>query len=199
MADLEKIVLTWPNLPGGTGNSTLFWRSGNAGVVRPAILTFIQNLAFCLPPSVSVTVPNNGEVIDEATGKMNNTWTNGTTTTTAGTATATAYTPNSGFLVQWRTAGFANGRAIRGRFFVVPASAGQYTSSGILLAASCSAIQTAAQSLVNNAASAFVIWHRPIYDHSVKPPVLTRPGASFPVTSANCPTKVATLKGRRDT
>lgn len=198
MANVEKIVCTWNGLPGGVGNTVLYWQAGAYPGAQPAVKTFFQGMAPFMPPSVSVTVPTTGEVLDETTGKMNNVWSTGSVLTIAGTATATAYTPQAGALVQWNTAGFTNGRHVRGRTFIVPLSAGVYTSSGLLTASNATTMTGVATSFIANTGNSLVVWHRPVYS---KPPnsTLTRPGAMFVVTTGLVPTKTATLKGRRDT
>lgn len=194
MANIEKIVCTWTGFIGAPGYTVFYAKPG--GGMQPFVKSFWTALSTYIPANTTVSTPNNGEVLDEATGKMNGVWSYGTSGTQVMTGTG-AYAPQAGALIRWLTGGFDNGRAIRGRTFIVPLTSGQYTTSGVLLTTAQNAIAAAANTLWSSGGGAMVVWHRPVYNNA-SPPVLTRPGFSFPITSSNCSSTIATLTSRRN-
>ena len=76
-----------------------------------------------------------------------------------------------------------------------------YSTGGIVSSTVANAVQAAGATLISGFAGSMVVWSRPVYrPDSVpgNPPVLVRQGAISPIVSATCPTKSATLTGRRD-
>jgi len=195
---ISKHLVTWTGLPGGTGYS-LFYQNNAQG--NPAPLgTFFGALATYFPPALTITVPNAGEVIDEVTGKMTGVWSAGTQVATVGTGTS-PFAPSQGALLKWGTNNFRNGRRVWGKTFLVPLTATQYVTGGVITAAACNAIAAAGTTLITSFAGSMVVWSRPVYKPGAAPgdpPVLVRPGAINPVVSATCPIKPCSLTGRRD-
>lgn len=196
---IAKLVCPWTNLPGGTGYSIFYL---NNPLPSPApFVTFFTAVAPYLPVGVRVDVPNSGEILDETTGKMVNTWSQGTAGSATGTGSTTFF-PASGGQVKWITGSFANGRAVRGRTFLVPLGTSALAAGGGLATSAANTINAAATTLIQQNTGAQVIWHRPVYkkaDTPGDPPILVRQGAIFSVLSSVCPLKTAVLTGRRDT
>ena len=197
MAQLERGIFQWNGLPGGPGYSIFHWRAGNSGSLMASLKTYFQNLAFSWPTSISVVCPTTGAVFNDTDGKQTSVWSGVTALTITGTSASAGYTPQSGVLVQWRTTDYVNGRLVRGRFFNVPVAVSNFSTGGIVIPATVSAVKTAADSLITQSAGNLVIWSRPFNPPagSTKPP---RDGSNHVVISSNVPVKVATLKGRRD-
>lgn len=198
MSTLAKIVLQWNGLPGGAGYS-IFWSTQTVPNLTP-FNSFLVAIQALYPQSVTIVSSNTGELIESTTGKMTGTYTTTGATSTIGTG-ATSYTPQSGALVKWNTGFFANGRAVRGRTYIVPLTIGQFGAGGVLQAAAVTTLQTAATNLVAQSQPNLVVYSRPRYkkaDTPGDPPVLVRQGAFNQVVSASVTNKVCTLNGRRD-
>lgn len=194
---LNKLVVTWSSFVGAPGYS-VFYMLPSAS--QAPFGTFFGALAPYLPLNLVTTVPNNGEVIDETTGKMTNVWSNGTQVATTGTG-GSAYAPSNGALVRWGTGTFRNGRRVLGHTFLVPLSTSAYAAGGILASSTANAIQAAADTLRSSLGVSLVVYNRPVYKKAPvegDPPTLVRQGAYAPVTFTAVPTKAATLTPRRD-
>lgn len=202
---VHKLAVQWANNGAGGGA----WSGGpgfsifyaTPAQMNPAPFgTFFAALAPFIPLTITITVPNSGQVLDEVTGKVTGVWSTGTQVATPGTGTNT-FAPQSGAQVKWYTNSWANGRRVVGRTFFVPLSTGNYAGSGLLSATTCNAIQAAADTLRSQLGNGLQVWHRPIYKKAPvegDPPTLVRSGAIYPVSSSACPTKPATLNKRRD-
>lgn len=91
-------------------------------------------------------------------------------------------------LVAWTTSNFINGRRVRGRTFI-PAIPEVNAVGGLLATTARNAIQTAADALISDINTQFVIWHRP---------VLGAGGDSPTVQTASVRSQFAVLRSRRD-
>lgn len=137
---------------------------------------------------VTVTIPNNGEAFDEATGALTGTWTDGTAGTVTGGGSG-AYAGGVGACCAWTTSGIHNARKVRGRTFIVPLAANTYDSDGSLAAGTISTLETAANTFLSAAASKALIWARPSTDVPV--------GDAYPIVAANVADHVSWLRSRR--
>lgn len=192
---IQKLVCTWTYGAGSPGYS-VFYATGQAGA-QMLFSPFWQAVAPYLPPSVSINTPNTGDVIDETTGKKTGTWGTGVVTNTVGTAVA-AYAAPCGGRINWSTNAFVNGHKVAGKTYLVPLGSANYSTTGTISSACSNSINAAAVSLYQNSGGALVIWHRPVYDLSTKPPTLKTPGSVHPIVGAATPTKVSVLTSRRD-
>lgn len=200
MATLAKVKVRWQGFSGGPGWSNFFFRAdaadgswdGGAFLAAGRINAFVQNIAPVLPPSVTVQVQNDVEALDEATGQMQHVWTTEPFATHPGTHANTTYSGPSGMVITWRTGGVRNGRRVRGRTFIVPASAGIYESNGTIGATYLTTVQNAANSLLTEPASPDLgVYARPSGAGATD-------GAWFDITAATVPDMGAILRSRRD-
>ena len=194
---IAKIHANWSTFTGQPGYTNIFVRS-TAASPNP-LQAFFQAITSYLPTGLVVTIPNSGEFIDEANGKMTGVWGTGTTTSSTGTGGAN-YAPQSGAQVKFDTGGFVNGRHVRGRMFLVPLATSVYAGA-VLNSTVANAIQAAADTMRTSFTGNLVVWSRPVFelDSNGNPTeVLKRPGQVFTVTTCTCPTKPATLRSRRD-
>lgn len=196
MPNLDQIVCTWDGVKGPPGYSTFYVSPAQGPSFQPRLVTFWAAIAPYLHTSIKITVPNSGRTIDDATGDLVNAWTGGTVTTTAGTNTG-GWGSVSGPMIRWETGRIADSHRVRGRTFIVPITVNSYSTTGEVAATTITAIKAAADALLPPG-GVLVVWHRPKYDHSTKPPTLVRPGTNFPVVSTTVPTKVVYLSRRRD-
>jgi len=196
---IAKLVCPWTNIPGGTGYS-VFYLNNQSPSPAPFI-TFFTAVGPFLPVGVRIDIPNNGQLLDEATGKMVNVWTQGTAGSVTGTGSTTFF-PASGGQVKWGTGTYANGRHVMGRTFLVPLGVSSLAAGGGLATSTANTINSAATTLIQQTSSSLVTWHRPKYkkaDTPGDPPVLVAQGSIATVVNSTVPLKTAVLTGRRDT
>lgn len=145
------------------------------GVVGPSINTFYladvspdvgplkafyEAIKAYFPSTLQITVPQQGDTLDVASGRIVDAWggSNGGVVTGTGTA---AYARGSGARVVWQTSGIRNGRRVRGSTFLVPLVSTVYATDGQVNVAPQTAITTAASNLITAYGSSLVIWSRP--------------------------------------
>jgi hypothetical protein len=193
---MQKIVVTWTGFSGAPGYSTLFLNG--ASIISAATIGALWTAAAPFTPTGTIiTVPSSGELVDPETGKVTGTWASGVGPVGNGAGTS-SYAPQSGMQVKWQSTAFVNGRRAVGRTFFVPLNLNQYTTGGVILPATVTTMQTAANNMLGSTGNAVVVWHRPVYDHSTNPPTLVKPGATSPVSLAVVPNKVVTLRSRQN-
>lgn len=185
MANIYTLVARLDGWPGAPGYMT--FRSSTAGTFRASVIAFIDRYAAMVPNTVQLTVPNQGDIIDDATGELIDSWTEGVEYNTGGPGSSTMAAP-SGACINWLTTEVVNGRRLRGRTFLVPLGVGSYQNDGTLLPAALADIQDAAVDLFT--ACDLVVWHRP-----------TTPGGSdglsAEVVGVRVSDRAAVLRSRR--
>lgn len=188
MANLGRLRCTWlGNGVVGPGLSTFYFDAANTGAAT-AVLNFFTALNPVLMPSgLQITVPNNGDIIDSATGALIGAWTDpGTGGTFSATGTG-AFAMGVGFRVAWTTNGIHLGRRVRGSTFICPIMGAIYDSAGTIANATVMSASAAAQTLATSA-PAFKVWSRPRG---------TTPGVSSAMTGGSVPDKISWLRSRR--
>jgi hypothetical protein len=141
-----------------------------------------------IPPGVTLTIQNQGDSIDDATGTLVGSWSTTAVAAIVGTGTG-AFAGPAGGCVNWQTAGIHNGRRLRGRTFFVPFVATSYSTTGQLIAGAVTGLQGVIAGIMTATANPFVIWGRP---------KLGLGGTSSPITGGTVPAKVVVLTSRRD-
>lgn len=197
MAELDQVKVVWRGLPGGDGLSVFYFTAGQAANALANLRSFFGNFTSLLPTALTLEFPGGGDVIDDGTGEAQRAWSAASPANLVGGSSA-AWSAVSGAHVRWETGRFERGHRVRGRTFIVPLILAAY-GNGTLASTTITTLKTAADSLVTISNQTFMVWHRPLKDYSVKPPILKEPGASFPITSTVVPTKVVYMRRRRDT
>lgn len=183
---IERLTCRWAGFQGAPGYSVFYARPG--GGVRDRIATFMDGFKNALPSGVTITIPTEGDVVNEVNGQITGTWTNGTPKTVLGTNSAN-YSAVSGVAINWQTADVVNGRRVRGRTFMVPLSQAAYGPDGQVLSTYRTEVQNLADLLISSSTGFFGIWHRPV----------NGAGGSFhDITAARVKTGPAVLRSRRD-
>ncbi len=157
MADIERIVISWNGVSGLPGVSVMYGSLG--GSANATLKTFFTALQSFFPAPLVWTIPGNGDLIDEATGTLSGTWVNAGGGGSVSASGAAQYAAGCGAYVNWRTGAVIGGRRLMGRTFLAPLMNGIYDSSGNIVNASLSTMQTAANAVVT--AGNLRIWHRP--------------------------------------
>lgn len=196
---IYRLKTSWigpfPGLPGYT-----FVYTSGPNLQPSQLAIFWDAIKQFFPLQLKWHVDPNITTIDEVTGKMTASTPGDAPVDVAATGSAN-FVPQAGAQLKLYTQGFANGRHVVGRWFLVPMITSSWTTNGLLLAATCNSINAAADVLRSSSGQTLCVWHRPVYKKAPvegDPPVLVRPGAAYGVTSTAVPTKSVTLNSRRD-
>lgn len=181
--DRLQVSLSGPAM--GSGVATHYAVPGSE--LQPAFSTFWESCAFLMAEAVDIHVPTTGDQIDEATGLLTGAWTFGIGGNYSGGGSG-AYAGGVGAVIQWITQGLVEGHRVRGRTFVVPLALNSYDALGTLNASVVSALESAANVLLNTAAGNHVVWSRP------RPGVA---GSIHPVVDFRVSDRVSWLRSRK--
>lgn len=173
----------------GPGLSTFYFAQSGSGFPA-AVRTFFEAVKANIPSSVTITVPNDGDIIEDTDGSLAGAWSEpsggGITTGTF----AGDYAQGVGIRCVWRTAGIYRGRRVRGSTFIVPIGSALYGTNGLLDPATQTIFQSAASALASSGANLGV--------YSRFSDVGTHTDGEFnDVTSASVPSNVSWLRSRR--
>lgn len=187
MANMARLRVAWAGtgVTGG-GLSTFYFSTSSSGVASD-VRDFFDAIKSAIPNVVTWSIPEQGDLIDDVTGDLTGSWSEGSgTLTVSGTSTAT-WAAGVGYRVVWSTAGIFKGRRVKGSTFICPISAAAYDTAGTIESVTLAGHRAAAVALVA-AQPDLRIWSRP------SPPAA---GESNVVTSATIPDKVSWLRSRR--
>jgi hypothetical protein len=192
MANLARVRTIWSGTGVvGPGVTTLYFDEAGSGFVANAAQIWVS-LAAMFPSTITWTTPNNGDLIDIATGELTGTWTDGTTVTTVGTSVS-QYAAGVGARIKWHTGGIRNGRRVTGSTFLVPLDGNKYDAQGTIGAAHLATMVTTATSVIGSAGNALCVYSKPGVDKNGNPLA----GQSSVVTVASVPDVVSWLRSRR--
>lgn len=186
MATISRITCAWSGFPGAPG-FTNFYGLGQSTTVSP-ILTFFDLLKGALPSDVTITVPGNGDTIDDATGDLVGTW----SATGGGVVVGTnggGYAAPVGGCINWITGGINRAHKVRGRTYIVPMAGAMFQNDGSLTVEAFATLEGASASMLTNFGGDLVVWSRPR---------LGAGGAAFSISSRRVLDKAAVLRSRRD-
>jgi hypothetical protein len=167
--------------------ASAFYTTGQVDDLRGPLIALVTQLVQRNPPSLTLTIPNSGEVYDDVTGDLQSLWTDGTTYSAVGTGSP-VYAKGVGMRLVWDTLGITNNRRVRGSTFYVPISSNCFSEDGDILEAVRSAGQTAVDTFVAATVTDLSIWTRPKGG---------APGKTSGVVAGRLVDKVATLRSRR--
>lgn len=189
MASMRRYNVAWQNWPGAPGVSTFYSDTVvDISTFTDALRAFWGTMGTLVPSGLTIQVPSNGDIINDADGTITGAWSDGTPVTVVTGTAAGAYAGNAGAVVHWLTTGVVNNRRVRGRTFVVPLIGSSYEANGSLSSATLASLNSAAATLVAAVGASMLVWHRP------KPPAI---GSSFNVTNHRVPDLAVSLRSRR--
>lgn len=185
MTTMRRLRVTWDGIGGLPGLSTFYY-----GVATPNVSdckTFFTAVAGLFPGSLTWTIPNSGDELDDATGALTGAWTGTGGGTVSGAGGALTYAAGTGAIVNWNTGIIHNGRRVRGRTFMAPINGNAYSTSGTVVSSSQAALQAAATAFAASGV-AKGIWSKG-----------TTPGGGLyaAISSATVPSRVTSLRSRR--
>lgn len=197
---LNRVRVVWDAFPGKPGYSNHYFDSTSTPPLA-ALRTFYEAVKGLLLLNMTIYVPNSGDTINPADGKITGSWTGPlqTITTCSGGNVSTGAT---GIVVLWKTSTPVRGRRPVGKTFLVPTSTANYDTSSSPLDTSVTTVLNAASNLVTAAGGSLMVWNRPVYQldsrgHKVKPEVIIYPGSAVTVIGATVPDFSAVLRSRR--
>lgn len=200
MPSIHRIRAVWTGLPAGSAVST-FYAGGGTVPNLAALQAGMANLAALIPAIVKITIENQGDTIDDATGVLSGNWSTAAVAAIQGTGTG-GYGAAQGARVKWLTEGIHNGRRLRGRTFVVPIIGGFYGANGRLLAGAVTNLQGLVNGVVGAGTNKYVVWGRPTVpknpDGSAIEGAVPSGGMSSPITAGVADDFMAVLRSRRD-
>ena len=113
MSIILRVRTVWTGTPVvGGGISTFYFTQSATGMVAD-LHTFWAAIGNRVPLGVTWTTANTGDLIDDATGALTGTWTDGTSSSVSSSGTGT-YAGGVGARILWQTSGIRNGRRVRG-------------------------------------------------------------------------------------
>lgn len=188
MARLKQYVVTWTGAPVVGGGVSVFYQTPDS-IVGGAneLLAFFSALGTELAGGMNISVPSNGDIIEDTTGDKVGSWSDPGTGGTIGTSAPGSFVNGVGMRVVWNTSGIFKGRRVRGSTFLVPIRSDRFEGAGNISGTLLSTVQTAANALVADF-EGFTIFSRP------SAPAV---GENNLVESASVPDFVSWLRGRR--
>lgn len=156
----REIVVDWTTASGGGKASVfMFGTSSTIATQRVGLRNFLQSVDNLLTPANTWSIRTTGRELDNATGALTGTWTDGTTYTGAGAVTGEPVPDASQILIRWKTDHIVGGRFLQGRTFIPGCVVGNI-DDGNLSAAAVTVAANAAAQLIADAVQVGV-WHRP--------------------------------------
>jgi hypothetical protein len=187
MATMNRVRMVWNGASVvGDGVST-FYFPGSATGFQAAVVDFSVALQSLVPNTVGLRVEDTGDVIEDTTGDLVGTWTEGSVSDVGG-ANGSAFAAGVGLRIVWATNGITNNRRVKGTTFICPIGGDQFAGDGTLTSGARADASAAASVLQTTASAAPVIWRRP------RPGVA---GGSSSVISGFVPDEVSWLRSRR--
>ena len=187
MATLIRYPVSWSGgALVGPGVSHFYFADGHTGFTAD-VVTLFSAMVVRFPAGVTWSFPNTGDLINDVTGDLVGTWTDGVSDTESGSGSS-GYAKGVGALIEWNTAGITNNRRITGRTFLAPLDGTAFQSDGTVNNTVVTEFQTAANAFLTACDGNLRIWTRP-RSGTV--------GKSTPVTSATVPDRFTWLRSRR--
>lgn len=199
MPNVSTVTAQWQGFTGAPGYSRFnFLELDTPTKVQTAVnavRTFFDGVKSALVTTWSVTVSPVVQHRDLATGVLTGEATAATAPTVVnGTQlTSTTYAGGAGYVVDWITGAFWQGRKVRGRTFIVPA-VGVFSADGTISAGTITAAQNAGNALIATSGVTFAVWAKKF--DGAKPPTQIA-GGLFPVQGTLVPDRSAQLRTRR--
>ncbi len=187
---LQRVEVVWSGGPIAGGGLGVHYFAGDVTPTDPLdVAVAYAALLAAIPPSVTIQVSGSGDVIEDTTGELVDTWTGSTPAILTGAGSPNECAAGVGACISWLTGGIVSGRRLRGRTFLVPIVASEYDAQGTLKTGTLTALEDFGDGML--AAGPLAVWHRPTSPSGTD-------GTSYGVVSHRIRDKVAFLSSRRD-
>lgn len=188
MADICRVRVAWTGgSVVGPAVSTFYFDGAGSGWTA-SLSTFFNAIKTSFPTSLTWSIPNQGDILDTSSGDIIGSWVDGSPTPVFGTS-SNQIVAGTGARIRWKTNGLRGGRRVTGATFLAPCDATLFDTVGTLDNTRRAAIETAAGSLISAEGHILGIWSKPHKDAA--------DGLWSPVTAAEVPDKVSSLRSRR--
>ena len=189
MSTVNRMRVVWGGSPVvGGGVSTFYFSPGATGF--PAdMLTFFNAIKAVFQTTVTWTIPNTGDQLEDTTGGLAGVWVSSGGGTTAGTVSTGGTPGGSGVRVRWLTSGMTRGRRVVGTTFFVPVNGGQWNSDGTPSSGMAALFTSAATALIAAQPTLRILTRE-------SAPGLAD-GHSSPVIASAFPLRASSLRSRR--
>lgn len=190
---VQQYRALWAIPNAGPSMSTFHFQASSelsAQAAADNVRAFFNAITGYIPNEVTIAFDTEVTTMDTATGQLTGSIPVTAPPTVTGDDTG-PWAGGSGFRVVWATGAIVAGRRVRGSTFLVPAAGQDFTTGGVPSSAARSAINSAAQTLIDAGAgdsAELQVWSRP------RP---GRPGSVHNVVSATLSPLPATLRGRK--
>lgn len=188
MAIINRVRAVWSgSAVVGGGISTFYFEGGDTGFVSD-VHGFFTGIKTVLPPSVTITVDNSGDVFESTTGALSGSWSEVASPPIVGSSGTSEHAAGVGARIVWRTNGIVGNRRSIGSTFIVPLHVLSYQADGTLQPATITALQLGITNLLGSTTSSPQVWHRPVGGSG---------GLASDIISGSVPDKVSWLRSRR--
>ena len=201
---LSKVQTTFTNFNGGPGVSTQYFL--DTATACTSLRSMWDALTTVMPLDVTIQVQNYGDIIEDTTGDLVDSWAQASVAPSTGLVSGPYAAPVGGHLI-WDTATVLDGHRVRGRTFVVPMGGSQFTAIGTVLAGAEATMNAQAAGLVSSESGQLVVWHRPFAGRAAvgtvgtvgyKPAKAAHAGSHAVVTGGRGSALATILRSRRD-
>ena len=193
MAPLLRTRARITGTTGLPGLSTFYWIPTTAGSTEATaalagVRSYFEAVKGLLAPAVTITYDQAVDVINDATGVLENQLT--ATAQSATTSTGTASAPPANQLgLTLNTGQVVAGRVLRGRTFLGPVDTGAFTAGGVPTGTAKTTLGTGGAALLAVGPPDLAVWHRPKNGSG---------GLALGVVGVAAATEVWVLRSRRD-
>ena len=190
MTVIRRLRVVWGGPVTIGGGLSTFYAATDANPLAAGVTAFFDALKGITSTQVTWTIPGGGDLIEDSTGELGGTWTEGAGTPTNISGTnAGLSVMGVGIRVVWNTGGMTNGRRVKGATFITGITGDSFDGSGAVTSARITSAQNAANGLIA-AVPSLRILSRPSGPSATD-------GKSSAVLSAVVPDKVSWLRSRR--
>lgn len=188
MGDIYRVRTIWTGAPlVGPTVSTFYLGGGSLGFLSD-LHAFWGAVGNRVPAGITWSTSNTGDVLEDTTGAITGTWTDGTNSTISSSGTG-PFAAGVGARMVMSTDGIRNKRRVKGSIYLVPLTTACYQSDGTIDSAVLTALQTAASALLTGLQPEWKVYSRP---HKG-----TNDGQQQKVLSVTVPDKISWLRSRR--
>lgn len=187
---ITKLQAVWTGFTGAPGYSNFYFNDALTGAqcntAAAAIRTFFAAVNSTLPNIATVQVGTVAWIHDTG-GPLTGTVTVSTPGSSVAGTGGTNYAGGVGYVVHWLTGVYLNGRQLRGKTFMVPATTAVFGPDGTVNATALTTIQNAVNAFVGMAGVVPVVWSNP--------PGPT--GTAYSMTGGSVQDRTAVMRSRR--
>jgi hypothetical protein len=210
MTQLARVKVVWDGWSGGPGVNVLhfsqgapatMWSSAVIGTLLSELVTAYSGAKGSYPTGVGVTVPSHADIIDVASGQIQDVVSvTDNFPRLVSSAPGASLPPATMALIRLRTNHYANGKLLQGRIFNGPFDMGSITPDGDPTSTLRTQLLSGWTNLIQGADSRLCVYHRPptVPNGGDFPPSTPTGGFYGDVTSMNVWDKFSTLRSRRD-